>query len=78
MFLVMELCQGGELADELKKRGYFSESDTKNLMQKLASAISYLHKNGEYQHYDYELDVNNISKIFKISSVQYCLMVWGL
>ena len=43
----MELCEGGELADAIKEQGCFSEDDSKTIMTKLASAISYLHKNGK-------------------------------
>lgn len=46
MYLVMELCDGGELADVLKVKKYYSEADTKVIITKLASAIAYLHKNG--------------------------------
>ena len=47
MYLVMELCEGGELADMLKENKTFSEQDTKKMMQRLTSAVSYLHKNGK-------------------------------
>lgn len=43
----MELCEGGELADMLKENKTFSEQDTKKMMQRLTSAVSYLHKNGK-------------------------------
>lgn len=55
MFLVMELCEGGELADELKKKGHLNESDTKNILERLASAISYLHKH-DIVHRDMKLE----------------------
>lgn len=48
MYLVMELCEGGELADALKARERIPEDECKIIMTRLASAISYLHKNGEY------------------------------
>lgn len=48
MFLVMELCDGGEMADSLKDNKHFSEADTKTVIKRLASAISYLHKNGKH------------------------------
>lgn len=44
MYLVMELCEGGELADALKLKKSYDEADTKVIVKKLASAISYLHK----------------------------------
>ena len=47
MYLVMELCENGELADILKDKGSFDERDVKTIVEKLASAISYLHKNGK-------------------------------
>lgn len=50
MYLVMELCEGGELADALKARERIPEDECKIIMTRLASAISYLHKNGEYWH----------------------------
>ena len=48
MYLVMEFCEGGELADILKEKKYFMESEVKIITKELASAIAYLHKNGEY------------------------------
>ncbi|WAR07697.1 STK33-like protein [Mya arenaria] len=44
MYLVMELCSAGELADTLKERKHFMESEVKVITKELASAIHYLHK----------------------------------
>ena len=46
MFLVMELCEGGELAEALKEKKSFNESVVRTITKELASAIAYLHKNG--------------------------------
>ena len=48
MYLVMELCEGGEMADILKEKKYFMESEVKIITKELCSAIAYLHKNGEF------------------------------
>ena len=50
MFLVLELCEGGELADALKAKEHFDESCVKTIMKRLSSAVSYLHKNGKSKH----------------------------
>ncbi|CAH1800245.1 unnamed protein product, partial [Owenia fusiformis] len=55
MYLVMELCERGELADILKVKGQLPEDDVKTVMKKLASAISYLHKN-DIVHRDLKLE----------------------
>nr|KAG5706822.1 hypothetical protein BaRGS_004157 [Batillaria attramentaria] len=55
MYLVMELCTGGELADVLKEKNYFSEAETKIIMERLASGLAYLHKNG-IVHRDLKLE----------------------
>lgn len=47
MYLVMELCAEGELADALKEKKYFMESEVKLMTKELADAIAYLHKNGK-------------------------------
>lgn len=47
MYLVMELCEHGELADMLKSQQYFKEDEVRMIIRDLASAISYLHKNGK-------------------------------
>ena len=46
MYLIMEVCDGGELKDVLKERSTFTEIEVKTIIQRLASAISYLHKHG--------------------------------
>ena len=44
--MVMELCNGGELFDRIIERGHFSERDAKEVMSKLATALSALHHVG--------------------------------
>ncbi|PNI79467.1 STK33 isoform 4, partial [Pan troglodytes] len=45
MYLVMELCEDGELKEILDRKGHFSENETRWIIQSLASAIAYLHNN---------------------------------
>nr|KAF6439154.1 serine/threonine kinase 33 [Molossus molossus] len=47
MYLVMELCEDGELKKVLERKGHFSENEARWIIQSLASAIAYLHNNGE-------------------------------
>ncbi len=46
LHIVMELCTGGELFDRIIKQGKFSEAEAANIMEKILSAISYLHNLG--------------------------------
>ena len=47
MMLIMELCMGGELSELVKKKKEpFTESEIKTIIERLASALAYLHKNG--------------------------------
>lgn len=46
MYLIMELCEGGDLAKLLQKQSHLKESDTKIVMSDLAGAIKYLHQQG--------------------------------
>ncbi|XP_052811117.1 serine/threonine-protein kinase 33-like [Mya arenaria] len=55
MYLVMELCSAGELADTLKERKHFMESEVKVITKELASAIHYLHKH-DIVHRDIKLE----------------------
>lgn len=47
MYLVMELCELGELRNILQKQGPFSEPVTHHIIHSLASAIMYLHRYGK-------------------------------
>lgn len=47
MYLVMELCEDGELKEILDRKGRFSENETRWIIESLASAIAYLHKKGK-------------------------------
>lgn len=47
MYLVMELCEDGELKDVLARKGHFSENETRWIIQSLAAATAYLHSKGK-------------------------------
>jgi len=49
MYLVMELCVGGELSKLLRDHGALSEEETRIIMEQIARAISYLHRNGNFR-----------------------------
>ncbi|KAM4723197.1 serine/threonine-protein kinase 33 [Rhinophrynus dorsalis] len=55
MYLVMELCEGGELGEIVHRRKRLSESETRHVIHSLASAIAYLHKN-DIVHRDLKLE----------------------
>lgn len=55
MYLVMELCEDGELKEILHKKGQFTENETRHIIQSLASAIAYLHRR-DIVHRDLKLE----------------------
>jgi len=56
MFMVMELCTGGSLVDEMERRGRaYDEPEAAALMSKLLSATRYCHEHG-VAHRDIKLD----------------------
>lgn len=44
LYLVLELCEGGELFDEIIEQGCFSEHDAARYMSQILGAILYMHK----------------------------------
>ena len=46
VYLVMELCSGGELFDDIIAQGYFGEADASTCMKQLLSALYYMHTQG--------------------------------
>eukprot|EP00939_MAST-03C_sp_MAST-3C-sp1_P002422 g2422.t1 len=55
LFLVMELCTGGELYDALASRGCYTEYDTAKLVEMMLSAIRYCHSK-DIVHRDLKLE----------------------
>mmetsp|Transcript_15683 Transcript_15683/g.36065 ORF Transcript_15683/g.36065 Transcript_15683/m.36065 type:complete len:515 (+) Transcript_15683:129-1673(+) len=45
IYLIMELCSGGELFDRIIDAGHFSEVQAATLMQQIVRAIYYMHEN---------------------------------
>ncbi|XP_069753560.1 serine/threonine-protein kinase 33 isoform X2 [Narcine bancroftii] len=45
MYLVTEVCEGGELSAILHRKKRLTENETRHVIHSLASAIAYLHKN---------------------------------
>lgn len=46
VYLVMELCQGGELFDRILANGHFTESSAATVMQQIMRAVNYIHESG--------------------------------
>lgn len=55
MYLVLELCEDGELKKILHGKGHFTENETRHIIQSLASAIAYLHRK-DIVHRDLKLE----------------------
>ncbi|MBN3322457.1 STK33 kinase, partial [Atractosteus spatula] len=55
MYLVTELCEGGELKEILQKNKRFTENETRHIICSLAGAIAYLHKK-DIVHRDLKLE----------------------
>ncbi|XP_062917958.1 serine/threonine-protein kinase 33 isoform X2 [Mobula hypostoma] len=55
MYLVTEVCEGGELSAILHKKKRLNENETRHVIRSLASAIAYLHKN-DIVHRDLKLE----------------------
>ncbi|XP_039254189.1 serine/threonine-protein kinase 33-like isoform X2 [Styela clava] len=55
MYLVMELCELGELRNLLNKRGPFNEISTRHIIKNLLGAIAYLHRS-DIVHRDLKLE----------------------
>jgi len=45
IYLVMELCAGGELFDRIIESGHFTEVQAATIMQQIVRAINYMHEN---------------------------------
>ena len=43
VYLVMELCEGGELFDKIIEKGSFTESQARNYFRQMISAVNYIH-----------------------------------
>uniref|UniRef100_A0A8D0HDK9 Serine/threonine kinase 33 n=1 Tax=Sphenodon punctatus TaxID=8508 RepID=A0A8D0HDK9_SPHPU len=55
VYLVMELCEDGELKEILHRKDHFTENETRHIIQSLGSAIAYLHKK-DIVHRDLKLE----------------------
>ncbi|XP_076011892.1 serine/threonine-protein kinase 33 [Genypterus blacodes] len=55
MYLVTELCDGGNLRELLQRKTFFIEDETRHIIQSLAGAIVYLHKR-DIVHRDLKLE----------------------
>ncbi len=45
VYLILELCRGGELLDKILKQKFFSEREAAGVMLKIANTVAYLHSN---------------------------------
>ena len=73
--LVMELCAGGELFQQLEKHGRFSEAEARVLFKHLMQVVLYCHENGVVHR---DLKPENILLVSKSSSSPIKLADFGL
>jgi len=46
IYLVIEICEGGELFDRIIEKGHFTENEARNIFIQIMHAINYCHTNG--------------------------------
>jgi p90 ribosomal S6 kinase len=46
VYLVLELCRGGELFDKMLKKRFLTEKEAASLLRVILNAVDYLHRNG--------------------------------
>ncbi|XP_037315463.1 serine/threonine-protein kinase 33-like [Pungitius pungitius] len=54
-YLVIDLCEGGDLKQLLQRKKYFTEDETRHIICSLADAVAYLHKR-DIVHRDLKLE----------------------
>lgn len=62
--MVLELCQGGELLDRIRKKKSFCEPEASEIMWKLVQAVDYMHSHGVV-HRDLKPEVSWQIKVSK-------------
>lgn len=55
IYIVTELCNGGELFEKINKERFFSEQRANKIMQQLFNAINYCHKMNIVHRYFYNI-----------------------
>lgn len=76
----MELLNGGELFERIKKKKHFSETEASYIMRKLVSAVSHMHDVGVV-HRDLKPEVSNTAFSHVIQSsiiIKYPPNIYGL
>jgi serine/threonine protein kinase len=69
LYLIVELCEGGELGGYVQKNGPLPEETVKQIMTKLINALHYLHKMGTV---NYALFFFSIIIVYFVSFFRYC------
>uniref|UniRef100_K3WH13 Uncharacterized protein n=1 Tax=Globisporangium ultimum (strain ATCC 200006 / CBS 805.95 / DAOM BR144) TaxID=431595 RepID=K3WH13_GLOUD len=75
IYIIMELCTGGELYDSIVKRGCYSEADAADIMKQLLSALQALHK---YNILHLDIKPENILLSSKEKDAKIVLTDFGL
>ena len=57
-YLVLELLQGGELLEHIRKKRHFSESEASQILRSLVSAVSFMHEEAGVVHRDLKPEVS--------------------
>lgn len=75
IYIILELCTGGELYDSIVKRGCYSEADAAHIMKQLMSALQALHK---YNILHLDIKPENILLSSKEKDAKIVLTDFGL